>query len=529
MGALEADLLDPAAHLAPRPARVELRSTHVSWVFLGEREAIKVKRPVALGFLDFRSLEARRAACEAEVALNARLAPGVYLGVVPVTRDDEGRHAVAGAGEVVDFAVRMRRLDDAARADVLLAEGRLGPAEIDRVAARVARFHAEVGASPRAAAHGRAEAIAFNVREGFAAVGRALDAYVPADEEAAIEAYQLGFLASRAALFDARVAAGRVRDGHGDLRLEHVYFEGDAEPLVLDCIEFSDRFRFADVASDLAFLAMDLAFAGRVDLSERLLARYATLADDVDLFAVVDFYASYRAFVRAKIAHLSATDAALDPETRARAARDVGRYAKLALAESRPPLLGPLVVAVGGLMAAGKSTVAALVGDALGAPVVDADRTRKAMLGVAATTHVDDPAWSGAYDPAFTARVYAEVLRRAGVVLDSGRAVVVDASFRSRELRAAARELARARGVPFRFVECRAPLEVCRARLARRRESAHVSDGRAEILDAFAARYEPVDELRDDELVALDTSRDLDAVRALLLARLPSWPRGLFA
>jgi aminoglycoside phosphotransferase family enzyme/predicted kinase len=485
----------PAAFPEPRPAQVEVRETHVSLVFLGERDVYKVKKPVELGFLDFRTIDRRKEACAAEVELNARLAPDVYLGVVPVVRRKGGSFAFGGDGEVVDWAVHMKRMQDAERADVLLAKGRLTGPILDAVADRIAAFHAASKPDARAAELGAPAAVARNVVENFAQTRAVIAAHLARDEAAEIEAWQLRFLRERAPLFEARVAAGRVRDGHGDLRLEHVYVGKSGRITVLDCIEFNERFRVADVASDIAFLAMDLAWRGRVDLAERLLARYALASGDYDLYALVDFYESYRAYVRGKVATMLAADEGAKAEARRAASLEARRYFLLALAAHRSAVLAPLLVCVGGVIASGKSTVAAAVAGALGAPVVEADRTRKQMLGVAPETRLDDPAWSGAYDLAFTERVYAEVLRRAGAVLASGRPVVVDASFRSAEQRAAARRMARERGVPIRFVECVAPADVCRARLARRASEGGISDGRLAIFDAFVARFAPFTEL----------------------------------
>jgi predicted kinase len=185
-----------------------------------------------------------------------------------------------------------------------------------------------------------------------------------------------------------------------------------------------------------------------------------------------------------------------------------------------------MIERVAGVIASGKSTVAAAVAGELGAPVVEADRTRKQMLGIDPETPVNDPAWSGAYDPAFTERVYAEALRRAAVVLASGRAVVVDASFRSPLQRAAAREVARRRGVPIRFVECVAGREVCRARLARREHAPGVSDGRVAIFDAFVARFEPFTELASHERLIVDTSGAVEGALARIRSGVPTWPRG---
>lgn len=518
MGTLSEDLQDPTAFGLERGTPIELITTHISWVLRTPDAVFKVKRPVDLGFLDFRTGASRQRACEAEVALNRRLAPGVYRGVVEVRRDADGRHRIGGDGEVVDWAVHMERLPDEARADERLTHGTLGGAEIDRLADRLERFHRDARSDDGTSRFGAPEVVRGNIVENFVQANAWIGRYLTALEAHEIERFQFGFVRDRARLLLDRMAAGRVRDGHGDLRLEHVYLgPGDDDIAVIDCIEFSDRFRYADVCADLAFLAMDLSWHGRVDLAERLLARYARTSDDYDLYAVVDFYGSYRAFVRGKVAGLLAADADAPAEVRSRAEHDARRYFLLALAAGRRAVRGACVVAVGGVVATGKSTVAEALGRELGAPVVDADRTRKHLLGVAPTQPVREAAWSGAYDPAVTDRVYAEVLRRADVVLASGRPAILDASFRSAEMRAAARGLAAARGVPFRLVECRAPAEVCRARLRRRADDGGaVSDGRLEIFDDFCARFEPVTELGASEHVTLDTTRPIDACLATI-------------
>ncbi len=522
MGRLEDDLREGAEGFV---------ETHISWVFLTPTEAFKVKKPVELGFLDFRTLESRRRACDAEVRLNARLAPGVYRGVVPVRLLPTGRHTLGDGeeGPVVDWAVRMVRLPDSQRADCLLEAGSLDERTIGSIATAVARFHAGAACNELTASFGLPSAIAVNVRENFAQTREMIGAYLPPDQADELERWQAEMLRKRAGLFEARAHAGRVRDGHGDLRLEHVYVDPAGAITIIDCIEFNERFRFADVCADVAFLSMDLAWHGRVDLAERFLATYAREADDYDLYSVVDFYESYRAYVRAKIAAMLAADERASTSARERASAEARRYFMLALSSDRRALMAPVVVAVGGVIASGKSTVASWIAEDLSAPVVDADRTRKHMAGVAPTERLREAAWQGAYDPAFSERVYAEVLRRAGVVLDSGRPVVIDASFRSLAMRRAARELAGARGVPFRFVECRAPTDVCRARLRERERTTGVSDGRLEIFDAFCESFEPVRELPSEEHLVVDTSRPRGETLAAVEATVDVWPHGLVA
>jgi uncharacterized protein len=528
MGTLFEDLLSPAAYPEPRPAAVELRETHISAVHLCEADVYKVKKPVDFGFVDFSTQEKRLAACEAEIQLNRRLSPDVYLGVVPITRGADGRHQLGGEGEVVEHAVHMRRLPDEERADVLLARGALGRAEIDRIAAVIARFHEGCRAGAETASFGMPDAIAVNVQENFAQTRAVMDHYLREPEAAEIAEYQLGALREMRPVFEARAERGAVRDGHGDLRLEHVYLRADGRITILDCIEFNDRFRFADVACDLAFLTMDLAHARRVDLAEHLLAAYARESSDFDLYSVIDFYESYRAFVRAKISTFLAENEAAPPELRSRAAGEARRYFLQAIAADRAQLLRRGVIAVGGVIAAGKSTLAGWISEHISAPVVEADRTRKSMLGVAPTTRVNDGAFAGAYDKGFTDRVYDELLRRAGVVLASGRPVVLDASFRSPKMRLAARELGRTHGVPFLFIECQAPAEVCKSRLSHREGRGDtVSDGRLAIFDDFLREWQPPSELAPREHMVVDTSRPEEDTHREVTSRVTTWPEGL--
>ncbi|MGB5265627.1 MAG: AAA family ATPase [Polyangiales bacterium] len=509
MGKLKADL---------EASGFELVETHISWVFLGPEEVFKVKRPVDLGFLDFTTLEKRRAACDAELRLNRRLAPNVYLDVVPITIDASGLHRIAGEGATVDWAVRMRRLAIESRADELLRADLLTPKHIDALAAEIARFHESARCDAETSKHGDVHAIRRNVEENFEQTRDSIADYLTPEEAREIEAWQVQALRNDAP-FTARTAAGRVRDGHGDLRLEHVYFESDRSISIIDCIEFNDRFRYADVCADIAFLSMDLAWHGRVDLAERFLARYARESNDYELYSVVNFYESYRAFVRGKVASLLAADVEASTEARERARREARRYFVLALAFERPPLALPRLIAVGGMIAAGKTRCSATIGDFLAAPVLSSDRTRKRLMDRKPTEPLPGAAWSGAYSPRATEAVYRELLRLADMVLSSGRPVVVDASFRTAAMREAARGLAQQHEVPFMLVECRAPRAMILDRLAARETGGpHESDARTDLLDEFEKRFEPIDELPPSEHLRLDTSQSVDEIRGLLEA-----------
>ena len=470
-------------------ARVE---THISWVFLGECDVYKVKKPVNLGFLDFTTLEARKADCEVEVDLNRRLAPRTYLGVVPITRGADGRVNVDGDGEAIEWAVHMRRLRHDHAADVRLERGALHLDQVERVAEHVAAFHERARCDAKTSAFGEVSDIERNVRENFEQTAESALHYLRREELDDIQAFQLGFLYDHSERFAARVAEGRVRDGHGDLRLEHVYLGEHGRIDVIDCIEFNDRFRYADVCADIAFLSMDLLWHDRHDLSEAVLAAYARVSNDWGLYGVVDFYESYRAYVRGKVTSFLAEDPSAEDKVRRRAAEQARRYYLLAEACSKPPLEPPVLYGVGGLIASGKSTFAADLARATHAPVIEADRTRKHLAGVGATDKMHIAPFSGAYGTGQSERVYEELLTGAGHVLGSGRPAIVDASFRSQAHREQLASLAAQHNVPCVFVECHIPREVAMARLAEREQRESTSDGRREIYDDFAASYEPV-------------------------------------
>ena len=518
---------DPQTDLRPalEAQGYSLEETHISRVFLRGPDVFKTKRAVDLGFLDFTTLGRRLAACEAEVRLNARLAPGVYHGVVAAVRALDGsfefvqREALADR-PVVEWAVHMKRLEQADRADELLRLGQLGGAEIDRIARMLARFHERVGKEPALARFGSRETIRQNVEENFEQVRPFVGACLSEADFAHLVSYQRDFLRDHAALLEQRVAAGRVRDGHGDLRLEHLYRQADGEFVAIDCIEFSDRFRYADVAADLAFLAMDLRFQGKPGLSERLLASYARESRDYGLYGVVDFYQSYRALVRAKVASILSQDTCASEVRQMRAQDLARRYYRLALdfAGERPD--PPWLVLAAGVIASGKSTIARELSGARALPWLSADPTRKELLGTPPETSHHDRPFQGAYAPEMSERVYETLRDRAAAVLRSGRSVIVDASFRARAEREAMRRLARELGARLLVVECRCSREALVTRLRKRAQGPSVSDGREEILDDFVRRFEPLAEVAPDELLSLDTEQPLSSNLERCLQRL---------
>ncbi len=464
-------LATPDAHGGAGPVRRV--KTHISVVFLAGKRAVKVKRAVRLPFLDFTTLKARRAACEAEVAVNRRFAPALYEGAVPVTRGDDGGLAIDGDGPVVEWLVTMRRFADDDQFDRLAARGALTPELARALAATVAAAHA---AAPPRPDKGGAAAMRWTVANN----DECLRAHVPtvfADEAVSRLRDESERLCERLApLLERRRRDGRVRHGHGDLHLANIcLFEG--RPLPFDAIEFSEDIACVDVWYDLAFLLMDLERLGLRGLANAAFNVYAEASGDYGALAALPLFLSCRAGIRA---HVAATTAAHESATAAaRLRREAGAYLAAALDLLRPP--PPRLVAVGGLSGSGKSRLAReaapWLGAAPGALVLRTDVLRKQIMGVPVLERLGPEGYSAA----MTRRTYDRLYEEAAAALAAGHAVVADAVFARADERQAIARVAAAAGVPFDGLWLEAPPEVMRARVAGRRGNA--SDATVAVLE----------------------------------------------
>ena len=506
-------------------ASFQMIETHISRVYLRDQEVYKTKRAVNLGFLDFTTLKAREEACEAEVELNRRLAPGVYLGVVAVVDARVGELRFVPKEQlsdepVLEWAVHMRRLRDEDRADLRLVRGEFSAKDVAQIAALLADFHRNTRADELTASFGSPSVIAHNVEENFHQIADTVGEYLDGTESAALASFQRTFMRDQERLFEKRARDGFVRDGHGDLRLEHLYKTASDAYVAIDCIEFNERFRYGDVCSDLAFLVMDLAYHERTDLADLLIAGYAQESGDYALYALLDFYQSYRAVVRAKVSSMLAHDLSVAPSTRERAQQETRRYYLLAMSVSRQQLAPTRIIVTFGLIASGKSTLSQSLSERLGIAVLSADRTRKELLFAKPTDDLRALPFQGAYAAEMTEKVYNTLFERAVQILRSGRSVILDATFRSRAHRARVCELAATMSIDVFFLECRCPRDLTMRRLHKRAEAPSISDATAEVFETFAARFEPTGELDPSEHLVLDTSAPREHVLDAALAHL---------
>lgn len=309
------------------PQEVRWTETHISVLFFTGRYVYKFKKPVDFGFLDFTTLEKRRFFCEEEVRLNRRLSPDLYLGVVHVTYD-QGKVSLNGKGEVVEYAVQMKEIPSECLMDRLLQKGEVTPFMIQKVAEKLSSFYSFAECNEYIKRFAKPKRVKQDTDENFQQTKKYIDRVIPKKIFETILEQTNRFYEHREDLFEKRIAEDRIRDCHGDLRLEHIFW--GKEISIFDCIEFNERFRFTDVAADIAFLSMDLDYHGREDLDPFLIHTYMESSGDVDLLEILDFYKCYRAYVRGKVESFRLDDPGISEEEKEAAFQRAQRYFTLA-------------------------------------------------------------------------------------------------------------------------------------------------------------------------------------------------------
>ncbi len=498
-----AGLLDPTAY--PHPVGdVELVQTHISYVLMAGDVVYKIKKPLNLGFLNFTTLKRRHFYCNEEVRLNRRLCDDTYRGVVPVTQHG-GTYRVGGSGTVVDYAVQMRRLPHDLMMDHLLSEDRVDAAMVERLADKIADFHHESETGARIDRFGSSRTIEQNWVENLDQVRPFIGVTLTDWQVAFVEATISAFLVRYQSVLEERVQSGRIRDCHGDLRASAVCFTDDI--CVYDCIEFNRRFRYSDVASEVAFLAMDLDRRGRPDLAECFVRRYQRVTGDDEMDRVLDFYKCYRAFVRGKVNSFQLDEPEIPTEAKNTARSSARHYFDLACQYASKFQIPSLVVMTG-LSGTGKSTVAQGIASARDMTVVSSDAVRKQLAGLSEGTHRRDEYGGGIYSADFSRRTYSTMFERASALLTEGQSVVLDATFQQRKQRQDAFDLARRVGALAFVVETVADRSVVKQRLAaREQDETAISDATWETYLIQAERFEPVTDVDDWQHVRVDAGR----------------------
>jgi aminoglycoside phosphotransferase family enzyme len=319
-------LLNPEVYLH-KPKKIELVQTQMSFIFLTGDYVYKIKKPVNLGYLDYTTLEKRHFFCRQELELNRRLCPNAYLAVVPIVKE-KGEFRIEKQGKAIEYAVKMKQLPRDRMLDVLLSRGQVTLEMVSMVAEKLADFHKKAETNKEIAAFGKLDVVRQNTDENFAQTEKYIGTSISAEGYQHIKNHTNDFIDSNASLFDKRVREWKIRDCHGDLHAAHVCFADDI--CIYDCIEFNDRFRYSDVASEIAFLAMDLDRYQRANLSRHLVHTYVELSHDEELLKLLGFYKCYRAYVRGKVESFKLDDLYIPKEEKVRILTAAQRYFQLA-------------------------------------------------------------------------------------------------------------------------------------------------------------------------------------------------------
>lgn len=475
--------------------RFDVVETHISFILLTGTYAYKLKKPVDLGFLDFTTLALRKHYCEEELRLNRRLAPELYLSLVPITGSHQAP-CLGGEGPAIEYAVKMRQFEETNRLDHLLDAGQVSGEQIEQLAADVAEFHREADIARTATTFGRPAAVRQRMLDNF-------EAAAPCAEPSLLASLR-GTVAQRVAKhepeLERRRDEGMVRECHGDMHLANMVMQ-DGRIRLFDCLEFNPELRWVDVISEVAFAVMDLEFRSRSDLARRFLSRYLEQSGDYRALAVLDLYLGYRAMVRAKVSCLRAQQ--LPAEQRDQDLAAVRQHLDLTGQFLRSKR-GPALILMYGFSGSGKSHLARMLVPETGAIRLRSDAERRRMPVTAGDRYSSD-ARNG---------VYARLADLAAVVIEAGWPCIVDATFLKRAHRARFRRLAAGLGVPLLIVACTAPVPVLQERVgARQRAGRDPSEASAAVVELQLGELDPLEPTEEIDVMELDTSSELEAKR----------------
>jgi aminoglycoside phosphotransferase family enzyme/predicted kinase len=491
----------------PHPViSVQQRETHISKVFLTGDYVYKVKKSVNLDFLDFTTLSKRCHYCQRELVLNKRLSRNIYLDVLPITCEGS-KYSLNGPGRPVEYTLKMRQLPANTSMLNLLQRGKIADEALKMLAGVLGEFYVQADRGSDIDMFGDWESIRANCEENFKQTQGFLGQILSERMYDIVRAATQSFLRRQRDLFQHRIDRESICDCHGDLRTGHIYFIDGVQ--IIDCIEFNDRFRYGDIASDLAFLAMDLDYEGYPEISQFLIKAYVQNTGDQNVFVLLDFYKCYRAFVRAKVncLRLNAPGSLSEPQREA-LLKQTQRYMDLAYRYAIQ-FTRPTLWVICGLPASGKSTIARELSASLGVKVLQSDVIRKELFDLAPSEQLIVPFEQGVYSKGATALTYGRLLLLAQDEIKTGSSVIIDATYGRRHHRDEVFRLARDMDVNLIFVECICPETLIKNRLKGRELISTTSDARLRHLEQIAALFDPIEEVPPEMHIRVNTEGPL--------------------
>ena len=495
---------------------LEQKETHISHVFLTGDYVYKIKKPVNLDFLDFTTLEKRYFYCHQEVILNKRLSHNVYLGVVPITFKD-GKYYMAGPGIPVEYAVKMQQLPEDRSMLHLLKRKKIDRRLVKELVVILAKFYSQGPSVEHIHSSGAWKTILANCEENFRQTIMFAGKILDERKFQIVRSATLSFLHRKKELFDNRTKRKKIQDCHGDLRTGHIYFT-DEGIQIIDCIEFNERFRFQDVTSDLAFLAMDLDYEGFPQITNYLLDDYAKQTEDPDVFVLIDFYKCYRAFVRCKVNCIRLQEEDLGKKEKAKLLKETNKYLDLAY-QYTVQFTRPTLWVVCGMPGSGKSTISRDLSRVFGIKALQSDVIRKELYGLKPDDLSDMSFETGIYSKGASSLTYGRLLLLAQEEIDQGRSIILDATYSKQHDRSEAIRMAKDNEANIVFVECVLKENVIKERLLKRETGYPVSDARYHHYEDLKKRFEPLNELGDEMHIRVDTEKPLETCIEQILAK----------
>jgi aminoglycoside phosphotransferase family enzyme/predicted kinase len=393
----------------------KLEETHISWVLIGKNTVYKIKKPVDFGFLDYSTLSKRLEFCQKEIELNSRLTKNMYLGISKIVLKN-GDIDIDKEGEVIDYAVKMKKIPQDRMMNLLIEEDKIKPQYMENLAKIIANFHKKSKTDSYISNFGTVESNKQNTDENFEQTESGIGEYLTKFQYNTIKDYTNNFYTNNQILFQKRIKSKKIRECHGDMYSRNICIVSNDEIYIYDCIEFNERFRYSDVASDVAFLLMDLENYGRYDFSKIFLDNYIKYSNDNDMLNIIDFYKIYRAYVRGKIAFFMQNKA------------EANGYFDLAFGYL-PKEYKPKLYIMCGLTGSGKSYIAEKLSNKIDAEIISSDETRKELMGMKPLDKDLSDFNQGIYSKDITKQVYQKMIDNAYKLAKNGKNVILDATY----------------------------------------------------------------------------------------------------